>query len=187
MEVILLEKIDKLGQMGDVVKVKNGFARNFLLPRKKALRANKTNRKYFEDKRVELEAVNLQRKDEAKIVADKMEGLHIIIVRQASEGGQLYGSVSSRDITTALKDQGIKIEKGQIDLNSPVKELGKFNIPVKLHPEVEIEIAITVSRSDELSENDIENQNTETNNVNFDDSSAEKENITKKVDDNNEK
>ncbi|MEE2705004.1 MAG: 50S ribosomal protein L9 [Pseudomonadota bacterium] len=178
MEVILLERIDKLGQMGDVVKVKNGFARNFLLPRKKALRANKTNRKYFEDKRAELEAVNLKRKDEALSVASKMEGLHIIIVRQASEAGQLYGSVSSRDITAALKEQGIKIEKGQIDLNSPVKELGKYSIPVKLHPEVEIEISITVSRSEELSENDIEGQNNETNDINLENSSKDGENKT---------
>ena len=176
MEVILLERIDKLGQMGDVVKVKNGFARNFLLPRKKALRANKQNKKYFEDKRAELEAVNLKRKDEATSVANKMEGLHIIIVRQASEGGQLYGSVSSRDITSALKEQGIKIEKGQIDLNSPVKELGKYNIPVKLHPEVEIEISITVSRSEELTENDIQGQNTDKNNAHIENSSKDEEN-----------
>ena len=149
MEVILLERIDKLGQMGDIVKVKNGFARNFLLPQKKALRANEVNKKYFENKKAELEAVNLKRKDEAQNIAKKMQGLHIIIVRQASEGGQLYGSVSSRDITSALKEEGVKIEKGQIDLNAPVKELGDYKVPIKLHPEVVIEISITVSRSKE--------------------------------------
>ena len=149
MEVILLERIDKLGQMGDIVKVKNGFARNFLLPQKKALRANDVNKKYFENKKAELEAVNLKRKDEAQNIAKKMQGLHIIIVRQASEGGQLYGSVTSRDITSALKEEGVKIEKGQIDLNAPVKELGDYKVPIRLHPEVVIEISITVSRSRE--------------------------------------
>ena len=148
MEVILLERIDRLGQMGDVVTVKPGFARNFLFPQKKALRANKDNKAVFESKRAELEATNLKRRGEAEVVAKKMDGLKLIIVRQAGEGGQLYGSVSARDISDALKEQGYAIERGaQVLLNAPVKTLGTFKTAIRLHPEVKIDVEFTVARS----------------------------------------
>lgn len=147
MEVILLERIDRLGQMGEVVNVKPGFARNFLFPQKKALRANKENRAYYESKKSELEATNLKRKGEAEVVAKKMDGLKLIIVRSAGEGGQLYGSVSARDIGDALKEQGITIDRASVLLNSPVKALGTFKTAVRLHPEVKVDIEFTVARS----------------------------------------
>jgi len=147
MEVILLERIDRLGQMGEVVNVKPGFARNFLFPQKKALRANKENRAYYESKKVELEAVNLKRKGEAEVVAKKMDGMKLIIVRSAGEGGQLYGSVSARDIATALKEQGVTVEATQVLLNAPVKVLGSFKTPVRLHPDVKVDVEFTIARS----------------------------------------
>ena len=147
MDVILLERIDKLGQMGDVVSVKNGYARNFLLPQKKALRATEANRSYFESKRTELEAINLERRTEAEAVAKKMEGLHLVLVRQAGEGGQLYGSVTARDVADSLKEEGVKMDRGQVDLNAAIKQLGQYIVPVKLHPEVSVDITVTVSRS----------------------------------------
>ncbi|MGB1875868.1 MAG: 50S ribosomal protein L9 [Rhodospirillaceae bacterium] len=147
MDVILLERIDKLGQMGDVVKVKTGYARNFLLPQKKALRATDANRTYFESRRSELEAINLERKGEAEAVAKKMDGMHLVLVRQAGEGGQLYGSVTARDVADALKEDGVKMDRGQVELNAVIKQLGKYTVPVKLHPEVSVDISVTVSRS----------------------------------------
>ncbi|MGE4065036.1 MAG: 50S ribosomal protein L9 [Rhodospirillaceae bacterium] len=147
MEVILLERIDRLGQMGEVVNVKPGFARNFLFPQKKALRANKENRAYYESKKAELEATNLKRKGEAEVVSKKLDGLKLIIVRSAGEGGQLYGSVSARDIAGALKEHGVTVEATQVLLNAPVKTLGTFKTAVRLHPEVKVEIEFTVARS----------------------------------------
>ena len=147
MDVILLERIDKLGQMGDVVSVKNGYARNYLLPQKKALRATDANKTYFESKRSELEAINLERRTEAEAVAKKMEGMHIVLVRQAGESGQLYGSVTARDVSDSLKEESIKMDRGQVDLNAAIKQLGQYTVPVKLHPEVSVDITITVSRS----------------------------------------
>jgi large subunit ribosomal protein L9 len=147
MDVILLERIDRLGQMGDVVNVKPGFARNFLFPQKKALRANKENRAYFESRRSDLEANNLKRRDEAQAVAKKMDGLKVVLVRQAGEGGQLYGSVSARDIADALTAQGYHVDRGQVLLNAPVKALGLFKTQVRLHPEVKVDIEFTVARS----------------------------------------
>ncbi len=147
MNVILLERIDKLGQMGDVVSVKTGYARNFLLPQKKALRATDANKTYFESKRTELEAVNLERRTEAEAVAKKMDGLHVVLVRQAGEGGQLYGSVTARDVADSLKEEGVKMERGQVELNAAIKQLGQYAVPVKLHPEVSVDITVTVSRS----------------------------------------
>lgn len=147
MEVILLERIDRLGQMGEVVNVKPGFARNFLFPQKKALRANKENRAYYESKKVELEAVNLKRKGEAEVVAKKMDGTKLIIVRSAGEGGQLYGSVSARDVGDALKAQGFDIDRASVMLNAPVKNLGTFKTAVRLHAEVKVDIEFTVARS----------------------------------------
>jgi large subunit ribosomal protein L9 len=148
MEVILLERIERLGQMGDVVSVKPGFARNFLFPQKKALRANKDNKAVFESKRAELEATNTKRRGEAEVVAKMMEGLKLIIVRQAVEGGQLYGSVCARDISDALKEQGYAIDRGaQVLLNAPVKSLGTFKTAIRLHPEVKIDVEFTVART----------------------------------------
>ena len=147
MDVILLERIERLGQMGDVVNVKPGFARNFLFPKKKALRANKENKAFFESKRAELEATNLKRRDEAQAMAKKMDGVKVVIVRQAGEGGQLYGSVSARDIAEALTAQGYHVERTQVLLNAPVKVLGAFKTALRLHPEVKIDIDFTVARS----------------------------------------
>jgi large subunit ribosomal protein L9 len=147
MEVILLERVGKLGQMGDVVRVKDGFARNFLLPQGKALRATKENRGRFDGMKVELEARNLAAKGEAEGVAGKLDGQSFIVTRQASEVGQLYGSVSARDIATILSDGGFKVDRGQIVLNAPIKTVGLHKVPVALHPEVEAAITINVARN----------------------------------------
>ncbi|NCB50235.1 MAG: 50S ribosomal protein L9, partial [Alphaproteobacteria bacterium] len=151
MEVILLERIEKLGQMGDVVKVKTGFARNYLLPQKKALRSTKENLAYFETQRVELEARNLQNRQEAEKVAETIKGLSVVIVRQAAESGQLYGSVTARDIHDAVRDMGIKLERRQIDLTQPLKNVGVYEIRVALHPDVSEKIKVTIARSQEES------------------------------------
>ena len=148
MEVILLERIEKLGQMGDVVKVKDGFARNFLLPQKKALRASENNLAYFEKERVTLEANNLKQKHEAEVVLEKLDNFNLIIIRQAGETGQLYGSVNTNDIKTTLDENGFIVEKNQITLDKPIKELGIHNVSVKLHPEVQATISVIVSRTD---------------------------------------
>lgn len=152
MEVILLERIEKLGQMGEVVKVKPGYARNFLLPQKKALRASKDNLAYFEKQRAQLEAINLKRREEAAKVAEKMDGLKVLMVRQAGEGGQLYGSVSGRDVADAIKDAGFTVERRQVNLDTPIKTLGAYPIRVSLHPEVAVTVTITVARSQEEAE-----------------------------------
>jgi large subunit ribosomal protein L9 len=149
MEVILLERIEKLGQMGDTVKVKPGFARNFLLPQKKALRATKENEARFESQRAQLEAANLQRRDEAHAVGAKMEGLSILVIRQAGEGGMLYGSVTGRDVADAVKAAGFTIERRQVNLDVPIKSLGSYPVRISLHPEVSINIKVTVARSQE--------------------------------------
>ena len=147
MEVILLERIEKLGQMGDVVKVKDGFARNFLLPQKKALRASEDNLAYFEKERVTLEANNLKQKQEAEIILDKLDKFNLIIIRQAGETGQLYGSVNANDVKIALNENQFIVEKNQIKLDKPIKELGAHNVSVKLHPEVQAIISVIVSRT----------------------------------------
>ncbi len=148
MEVILLERIERLGQMGDVVNVKPGFARNFLFPQKKALRANKDNKVLYESKKSELEANNAKRRGEAEVLAKKMDGLKLIIVRSAGEGGQLYGSVSARDIGDAIREKGIAMDRSAtVLLNAPVKILGTFKTAVRLHPEVKIDVEFTVARS----------------------------------------
>ena len=152
MNVILLERVPKLGQMGDVVKVKPGFARNFLLPQKKALRATKDNITYFESQRKVLEAQNLERKSEAEAAGDKMKDLKVTLIRQASEALQLYGSVSSRDIADAAGVAGVKIERGQVELDRPIKSLGAHKIKVHLHPEVAIEITAIIARSPDEAE-----------------------------------
>ena len=147
MEVILLERIERLGQMGDVVNVKDGFARNFLLPQNKALRANKLNREYFEKEKVNLEAKNLKQKSEAESVSDKIIENNYIIIRQASDTGQLYGSVNSGDIKERLQEDGFSLEKSQIVLDKPIKEIGHHEIRIKLHPEVTSKINLYISRS----------------------------------------
>ncbi len=152
MNVILLERVPKLGQMGDVVKVKPGFARNYLLPQKKALRATKDNIAYFETQRVTLEAQNLERRKDAEAVAAKMGDLKVTLIRQASEALQLYGSVTSRDIADAAIAAGVKIQRGQIELDKPIKALGAHKIKVHLHPEVSVDISALVARSPDEAE-----------------------------------
>jgi large subunit ribosomal protein L9 len=147
MEVILLERIAKLGQMGDVVRVKNGYARNFLLPQGKALRATVTNKAKFEGMKVELQATSLAAKSEADKIGTTLNGKSFIVIRQASETGQLYGSVSPRDIAALVTDGGIAIDRNQIALHAPIKTIGLHSVPVALHPEVEVTIQISVARS----------------------------------------
>jgi large subunit ribosomal protein L9 len=147
MEVILLERVPKLGQMGDVVRVKDGFARNFLLPKGKALRATSENRARFENMKVELEARNLEQKSEAEQIARKLDGQSFTVLRQAAEGGQLYGSVSPRDLAALVGAQGFAVGRAQIALNAPIKTIGLHKVPVTLHPEVEANINVTVARN----------------------------------------
>ena len=147
-EIILLERIERLGKMGDVVKVKPGYARNFLLPQRKALRATKENLSYFEGQRKVLEAQNAERKAEAQKVASKLEGLKVMIIRQASEAGSLYGSVASRDIADALASGSqITIARNQVDLNDAIKSIGLFPVKITLHPEVKVQITLNIARS----------------------------------------
>jgi large subunit ribosomal protein L9 len=152
MQVILLEKVPNLGNLGEVVKVKDGFARNFLLPQGKALRANEANKKKFEGQRSQLEARNLERKTEAQQVADKLDGKSFIVVRSAGETGQLYGSVSTRDIADLLTAEGFTVARTQVELNQPIKAIGLVNIAIALHPEVEVTITLNIARSTEEAE-----------------------------------
>ncbi len=152
MEIILLERIGKLGQMGDVVHVKDGFARNFLLPQGKALRATKGNMKRFEEERAQLEARNLELKNEASSVAEKVDGTSYIIIRQAGDTGQLYGSVSTRDIAEAITEGGCSIDRGQVLLDRPIKNLGLHPVRLSLHPEVQASISVNVARSEDEAE-----------------------------------
>ena len=147
MEVILLERVAKLGQMGEVVRVKDGFARNFLLPQGKALRATKDNRTKFEGMKVQLETRNLELKKEADAVGTKLNGQSFLVVRQASDVGQLFGSVSARDIASLLTGGGFSVERNQIFLQAPIKAIGVHKVPVALHPEVEVTITINVARN----------------------------------------
>jgi len=147
MEVILLERISRLGQMGDTVKVKDGFARNFLLPQGKALRANEANKKKFEGQRAQLEARNLERKSEAQQIADKLDGMSFVVVRSAGETGQLYGSVSTRDIADIVTAEGFSVNRTQIELNHPIKTIGLTNVAIALHPEVEVTITLNIART----------------------------------------
>ena len=147
MEVILLERIGKLGQMGDVVRVKDGFARNFLLPRGRALRATTDNKKRFEEMKSELQARNLEMKGEAGKLGGKLNGKTYVVLRQASESGQLFGSVSTRDIASLIKTDGGEVNRSHIVLNAPIKTIGQYKVPLALHPEVEVAITVTVARS----------------------------------------
>ena len=147
MEVILLERVAKLGQMGDVVRVKDGFARNFLLPKGKALRATEENRSRFENMKVQLEARNLEQRGEAEKIARKLDGQGFTVLRQAAEGGQLYGSVSPRDLAALVSVKGFAVSRAQIALNTPIKTIGLHKVPITLHPEVEATISVTVARN----------------------------------------
>lgn len=152
MDVILLERIEKLGTIGDVVKVKNGYARNFLLPRGKALRANESNRKVFEANREKIEATNAERRTGAEADAGKIDGAKVQLIRQASNTGQLYGSVSARDLAEALDAAGHKVAKNQIILDKPIKAIGVQEVKIQLHPEVSVMITVNVARSPEEAE-----------------------------------
>jgi large subunit ribosomal protein L9 len=156
MDVILLERVEKLGKIGDVVKVKPGYARNFLLPQKKALRANKANLEYFETQRGALEAANEERLKGASGVAGKLDGLAITLIRQASETGQLYGSASARDIAEAIAGQGFQVERRMVRLDQPIKLLGLHPVRVALHPEVPVTVTVNVARSPEEAQLQIE-------------------------------
>jgi len=152
MDVILLERVEKLGAIGDVVTVKNGFARNYLLPNKKALRANEANKKVFEANRANIEAENAIRRAEAEKDSKGVEGKTVILIRQASNSGQLYGSVSARDLAEALTETGAKVAKGQIVLGKPIKTIGLFEVRVALHAEVNVTVKVNVARSPEEAE-----------------------------------
>ncbi len=146
-ELILLQRIEKLGQMGDVVRVKPGYARNFLLPQKKALRANKANLAQFETQRAQLEALNIRRREEAERLLERMEGLTVVIIRQAGESGSLYGSVSARDISDACTASGLTTNRSQIILSEPIKTLGLTKVRLVLHPEVSLTVTVNIARS----------------------------------------
>jgi large subunit ribosomal protein L9 len=151
-EIVLLERVERLGQMGDVVRVKPGYARNFLLPLGKALRATKENLSVFESRRAQLEAENLHRKDEAATVAEKMEGVTVVLIRQAGGTNQLYGSVTGRDIAEAVREAGYSINARQVLLERAIKELGLHDVRVALHPEVSITVTANVARTVEEAE-----------------------------------
>jgi len=151
-ELILLQRVEKLGQMGDLVRVKPGYARNFLLPQKKAIRASKDNLAKFDQQRAQLEALNIKRREEAERIAERVVGLSVVVIRQAGESGSLYGSVSSRDIADVCTDAGLTINRSQVVLEQPIKMLGLVAVRVVLHPEVSIPVTVNVARSLEEAE-----------------------------------
>ena len=151
-EVILLQRVEKLGQMGEVVRVKPGFARNYLLPQGKAIRANANNRDRFERERIQLEAQNLKRREEAERLAERVGGMSVVIIRQAGDSGSLYGSVSPRDIAVAISEAGLTVGRQQVQLDQPIKVLGLTEVRVVLHPEVVIRVTANVARSPEDAE-----------------------------------
>lgn len=151
-EVILLQRVEKLGQMGDVVKVKPGYARNFLLPKGKAIRATANNRERFERERSQLEAQNIKRREEAERLFERVQGLSVVIIRQAGESGSLYGSVTARDISDAVTKEGLSITRQQVEIHHPIKMLGLYQVSVQLHPEVHLNVTVNVARSAEEAE-----------------------------------
>ena len=159
MQVILLERVEKLGQMGDEVRVKDGFARNFLLPKKKALRATKANREYFLTQKTKLEAHNLDRKKDADAIAKKLDGKAFLLIRQAGDRGQLYGSVTPRDVAGAIETGGFKIDRHQVHISQAIKTIGLFSLPVVLHPEVKVNITINVARSEDEAQRQARGEN----------------------------
>jgi len=152
MEVILLERVGKLGQMGETVRVKDGFARNFLLPRGKALRATADNKKRFEGMRAQLEKKNLEAKGEAGKLAAKIDGKSYVVIRQASDVGQLFGSVTTRDIARLLSEDGAEVARSQVAINAPIKSIGQYKVPLALHPEIEVAVTVVVARSNDEAE-----------------------------------
>jgi len=152
MQVILLERVEKLGQMGDEVRVKDGFARNFLLPKKKALRATKANCEYFQGQKAQLESQNAERKKGADAIASKLGGKSFVLIRQAGDRGQLYGSVSPRDVSDVMEKAGYKVDRHQVSISQAIKTIGLFTIPVVLHPEVKVNVTVNVARSDDEAE-----------------------------------
>ena len=152
MQVILLERVEKLGQMGDEVKVKPGFARNYLLPQKKALRATEANRKLFEAQRAQLEASNLEQRTEAEKVAAKLDGLKVVIIRQASDNDQLYGSVTVRNVAQSVTEAGFTVDSKQVQLDRPIKTVGLHPVTIRLHPEVSVMVTVNVARSQDEAE-----------------------------------
>jgi large subunit ribosomal protein L9 len=159
MQVILLERVEKLGQIGDEVRVKDGFARNFLLPKKKALRATKANREYFQAQKTQIEANNLKLKGEAEKIGNKLDGQKFVLIRQAGDRGQLYGSVSPRDVADAMEKAGFKIDRHQVSISVAIKSIGLFTLPVVLHPEVKVNIAVNVARSEDEAERQARGEN----------------------------
>ncbi len=159
MQVILLERVEKLGQMGDEVKVKDGFARNFLLPKKKALRATKANRDFFQAQKAHLEANNLKAKGEAEKVGQKLNGQKFVLIRQAGDRGQLYGSVTPRDIADAMEKAGFKVDRHQVTISVAIKSIGLVTLPVVLHPEVKVNITVNVARSEDEAERQARGEN----------------------------
>ena len=180
MDVILLERIARLGQMGDTVKVKDGFARNFLLPQGKALRANEANRKVFEANRAKIEADNASRRSDAEKASGNVEGKQIVLIRAASNTGQLYGSVSVKDIVDGLNAQDAKVAKSMIVLERPIKALGVYDVRVVLHPEVSVNVQVNVARSDDEAE--LQRQGVDVMAQMFEDERAESEGFTEAVD-----
>ncbi len=152
MEVILLERVEKLGQMGDVVTVKDGYARNYLLPQNKALRATKQNKERFEQERAQLEARNIEARKEAEDIAERMDGLSVILIRAASDMDQLYGSVTSRDIAEAVSNEGFSITRNQVRIDRPIKTTGMHDVAIRLHPEVTVNVVVNIARSQEEAE-----------------------------------
>jgi len=152
MDIILLERVEKLGSIGDVVSVRDGYARNFLLPQKKALRANDANKRVFEANRERLEADNAERRTDAEKAGEKVAGAEIVLIRAASNSGQLYGSVNVRDVASALAEKGHEVDKRQVVMGSPIKTIGMFDVTIALHPEVRVTIKANVARSEDEAE-----------------------------------
>lgn len=184
MEIILLERIEKLGTIGDVVTVKDGYARNFLLPQKKALRSNNANRAVFEANRERLEKENAERRVEAEQSGTTLDGVEIVLIRASSNSGQLYGSVNVRDIAAALEEKGHKVDKRQVILGHPIKSIGMFDVTIALHPEVHVTIKANVARSDD--EAALQSQGVDVMAQMFEDERNESEGFTEAVDPNAE-
>lgn len=159
MQIILLERIEKLGTIGDVVNVKDGYARNYLLPRHKALRANDANLKVFEGQRAEIEARNEKAREAAGKIGEKLDGSSYVLIRQAGEGGQLYGSVSGRDVAEAIRDEGGKVERSQVVLDKPIKTIGLHEVKVRLHAEVTATVTVNIARSQDEAERQARGEN----------------------------
>ena len=180
MQIILLERIENLGTIGDVVTVKDGFARNYLLPQKKALRANDANRQVFEANRERLEAENAERRDEAAKTGSTVDGAEVVLIRASSNSGQLYGSVNVRDIAAALQEQGFEVDKRQVVMGSPIKAIGMHEVTIQLHPEVRVTVKANVARSDDEAE--LQRQGVDVMAQAFEEDRAEGEGFTEAMD-----